>query len=198
MKTAYDEINRFMPLAVQAKTRRRLALLFTVPLAFSLMFFLANTQAENTDIEILSAQNLRSSLSNLLALTQDAETSERGFLLTGDEQYLGPWEQAKLQIKTQIELSRTLFKDHPEMHDSVEQLIHRIQFKFDQVGQVLAIQRTSGFTAALQYLKNGSDQDTMDAIRSAIDTLQVQLANDLSNAHEHQRSMDRAVFLSFW
>jgi signal transduction histidine kinase len=186
-----------MPLAVQAKTRRRLALLFTVPLAFSLMFFLANTQAENTDIEILSAQNLRSSLGNLLALTQDAETSERGFLLTGDEQYLGPWEQAKLQIKTQIELSRTLFKDHPELQDSVEQLIHRIQFKFDQVAKVLAIQRTSGFTAALQYLKSDSDQDTMDAIRSAIDTLQVQLANDLSNAHEHQRSMDRAVFLFF-
>ncbi len=186
-----------MALAVQAKTKRRLALLFTVPLAFSLMFFIANTQAENTDIEILSAQNLRSSLSNLLALTQDAETSERGFLLTGDDRYLGPYEQASLQIKTQLELCRNLFKDHPELHDSVEQLIRRIQYKFDQVAKVLTLQRTSGFMAALQYIETGTDQDTMDAIRSSIDTMQVQLANELSNAHERQRSVDRAVFLFF-
>jgi signal transduction histidine kinase len=161
------------------------------------MFFIANTQAQNTEIEILSAQNLRSSLNNLLVLAQDAETSERGFLLTGDEQYLGPFQQAKLQIKTQIELSRNLFKDHPELHDSVEQLIHRIQFKFDQVDKVLAIQQASGFTAALQYLKNGTDRDTMDAIRSSADKMQVQLANELANAYEHQRSMDRAIFIFF-
>src|ERR1700745_3681840 len=108
-----------MALAVQAKTRRRLALLFTVPLAFSLMFFIASTQAENTDIEILAVQNLRASLSNLLAYTQDAETSERGFLLTGDDRYLESFQQAKLQIKTQIELSRNLFKDHAELRDNL-------------------------------------------------------------------------------
>jgi signal transduction histidine kinase len=186
-----------MALAVQAKTKRRLALLFTVPLAFSLMFFIANTQAENTEIEILSAQNLRSALSNLLTLTQDAETSERGFLLTGDERYLGPYQQASLQIKTQIELCRNLFKDHPELGDTVEHLIRRIQYKFDQVEKVLALQRTSGFMTALQYLETSADQDTMDAIRSSIDTMQVQLANELSNAHERQRSLDRAVFLFF-
>jgi signal transduction histidine kinase len=183
--------------AVQTKTRRRLALLFTVPLAFSLMFFIANTQSEKTDIEILSAQNLRSSLSNLLAFTQDAETSERGFLLTGDERFLGPYQQAKLQIKTQIELCRNMFKDHPELRDNVEQLIHRIQYKFDQVEKALATQRTAGFAAALQYVRSGADQDTMDEIRRSIDSMQLQLGKELTNAHDRQRSFDRAVFIFF-
>src|SRR5690242_1297518 len=133
-----------MALAVQTKTRRRLALLFAVPLAFSLVFFIANTQASNIDIEILSAQNLKSSLSNLLAFSQDAETSERGFLLTGDERYLGPYLQAKLQLKTQIELARTLFKDHPDLRDDLEALIHRIRYKFDQVAKALETQKTEG------------------------------------------------------
>jgi signal transduction histidine kinase len=183
--------------AVQTKTRRRLALLFTVPLAFSLMFFIANTQSEKTDIEILSAQNLRSSLSNLLAFTQDAETSERGFLLTGDERFLGPYQQAKLQIKTQIELCRNMFKDHPELRDNVEQLIHRLQYKFDQVEKALATQRTAGFAAALQYVRSGADQDTMDEIRRSIDSMQLQLGKELTNAHDRQRSFDRAVFIFF-
>jgi signal transduction histidine kinase len=186
-----------MALAVQTKTRRRLALLFTVPLAFSLMFFIANTQAENTDIEILAAQNMRSSLSNLLSFTQDAETSERGFLLTGDERYLGPYEQAKLQLKTQVELCRNLFKDHHELQDDVEQLIHRVQYKFDQIGKVLATQKSAGFAAAFQYVKSGADQDTMDEIRRSIDSIQLQLGKELTTAHEQQRSLDRAVFIFF-
>src|SRR5665213_927864 len=99
-----------MATPVQSKTKRRLALLFTVPIAFSLIFFLADTQAENTDISILSTQNLRFTLNTLRALSQDAETSERGFLLTGDERYLLPYNQAKLQVRTQLELSRNLFK----------------------------------------------------------------------------------------
>src|SRR6185437_15183167 len=175
----------------------RLALLFTVPLAFSLMFFIANTQASNIDIEILSAQNLKSSLGNLLAFSQDAETSERGYLLTGDERYLGPYLQAKLQLTTQIELCRTLFKDHPELRDSVEELIHRIQYKFDQVAKALDTQKTAGFSAAVNYVKSGADQDTMDEIRRSIDGMQLQLGKELTNAHDHQRSIDRAVFLFF-
>jgi len=186
-----------MALAVQSKTRRRLALLFTVPLAFSLVFFITNTQASNIDIEILSAQNLKSSLGNLLAFSQDAETSERGYLLTGDERYLGPYLQAKLQLNTQIELCRTLFKDHPDLRDDVEELIHRIQYKFDQVAKALDIQKTAGFTAAVNYVKSGADQDTMDEIRRSIDSMQLQLAKELTNAHDRQRSIDRVVFLFF-
>lgn len=186
-----------MALAVQTKTRRRLALLFTVPLAFSVIFFITNTQASNIDIEILSAQNLKSSLANLLAFSQDAETSERGYLLTGDERYLGPYLQAKLQLKTQIELSRTLFKDHPELRDNVDELMHRIQYKFDQVAKALDTQRTAGFAAAVNYVKSGADQDTMDEIRRSIDAMQLQLGKELTNAHDRQRSIDRAVFLFF-
>jgi signal transduction histidine kinase len=186
-----------MALAVQNKTRRRLALLFAVPLAFSLLFFIANIQAENTEIEILSVQNLRSSLSNLLAFTQDAETSERGYLLTGDERFLGPYAQSKLQLKTQIGLCRNLFKDHPELGENLERLIHLIEYKFDQVQKALDTQRTEGFAAALQYVKSGTDQDTMDEIRRSIDKMQVQLGNELTNAHDHQRSVAQAVFLFF-
>jgi signal transduction histidine kinase len=186
-----------MALAVQTKTRRRLALLFAVPLAFSVVFFITNTQASNIDIDILSAQNLKSSLSNLLAFSQDAETSERGFLLTGDERYLGPYLQAKLQLKTQIELARTLFKDRPELRDDVEALIHRIEYKFDQVAKALDTQKAAGFAAAVNYVKSGADQDTMDEIRRSVDSMQLRLGKELTNAHDRQRGIDRVVFLFF-
>jgi signal transduction histidine kinase len=186
-----------MAIPVQSKTKRRLALLFTVPIAFSLIFFLADTQAENTDIAILSTQNLRFTLNTLRALSQDAETSERGFLLTGDDRYLLPYNQAKLQVRTQVELCRNLFKDRPELADPVNRLIGLVQFKFEQVNKVLQTQKSAGFAAALQYVKSGSEQDTMDEIRRAIDRLQLDLGQRLTDAHEHQRAVNRGVFIFF-
>lgn len=186
-----------MAIPVQSKTKRRLALLFTVPIAFSLIFFLADTQAENTDIAIVSMQNLRSSLDTLRALSQDAETSERGFLLTGDERYLLPFGQAKSQLKAQIELCRNVFKDHPDLADSLNKLINLVQFKFEQVDKVLQAQRSAGFAAALEYVKSGTEQDTMDEIRRAIDQMQLKLGRQLTDAHEHQRNVNRGVFIFF-
>ncbi len=66
-------------------TRRRLAILFFVPLAFSLVFFFVNLAAEHTDTGLLEIQNLSSSVAQLRALANDAEAGEHGFLLTGDE-----------------------------------------------------------------------------------------------------------------
>lgn len=186
-----------MAIPVQSKTKRRFALLFTIPIVFSLIFFLADTQAENTDIEILSKQNLRFSLNTLRALSQDAETSERGFLLTGDERYLLPYDQAKLQLKTQIELCRNVFRDHPELTEPIKKLTDLVQFKFEQVGKVLQIQQSAGFAAALQYVKSGTEQDTMDEIRRAIDQMQLELGRELASAHQHQRNVNRGVFIFF-
>jgi CHASE3 domain sensor protein len=79
----------------KTKSRGRLALLFSVPLAFSLLFFLVSQIAESTDTNLIQLQTRSSSLGNLLSLTNEVEAAERGFLLTGNEQYLRPLEHAK-------------------------------------------------------------------------------------------------------
>ena len=68
-----------MPLPVPTSTRRRLAFLFSVPLAFSLVFFLVQLAAERADIYLLEIQNLQSSVRELRLLAKQAESSERGF-----------------------------------------------------------------------------------------------------------------------
>src|SRR5690348_567890 len=102
-----------MSLPVETKTRRRLALLFAVPLGFSLLFFLANQLAEHIDVRYLQLQNLASSLNKLLSLCKDAEIGERGFLLTGDDRYLTPLQQANAWFPGESRLCRTYAKDRP-------------------------------------------------------------------------------------
>ncbi len=82
------------PMTSQIPTKRRLAVLFSLPICFSLVFFAATTATEYMAAKFLKIENLLISLDALRALAGDVDTSERGFLLTSDPQYLNPLRQA--------------------------------------------------------------------------------------------------------
>ena len=50
----------------------------------------------------------------LMSMMKDAETGQRGFLLTGDEEYLEPYLNAIKVIPPQLEGLRTLTRDQPD------------------------------------------------------------------------------------
>src|SRR4051794_38572456 len=164
-----------MTLPVDTKTRRRLALLFTVPLAFSLLFFLANQIAEHIDVRFLQLQNLTSSLNRLLSLCKDAEIGERGFLLTGDDRYLSPLEQANASFPGETRLCRTYAKDRPALQQKVEHVIVLAQKRLAETNQVLDTQRTKGFTAALELAKSSDALGTMDLVRNSVNELATEI-----------------------
>ena len=72
-----------MNLQANPGTRLRLAILFAVPVAFSLLFFIVNTAAEHNDAQLNRMQTLRAETGKLRSVANDAEVGEHGFLLTG-------------------------------------------------------------------------------------------------------------------
>jgi signal transduction histidine kinase len=186
-----------MTLPVDTKTRRRLALLFTVPLAFSLLFFLANQIAEHIDVRFLQLQNLASSLNRLLSLCKDAETGERGFLLTGDDRYLAPLQQADAWLPGEGNLCRTYAKDRPALQRKVQQVVALAQKRLAEANQVLDTQRTKGFTAALEVTKSTDAHGTMDLVRNNVNDLETEINKEQSSYLDHQRMLNRSAFVLF-
>ncbi len=186
-----------MTLPVDTKTRRRLALLFAVPLAFSLLFFLANQVAEHIDIRFLQLQNLESSLHRLLSLCKDAETGERGFLLTGDDRYLEPLQQANAWFPGESNLCRTYAKDWPALQQKVERVIALAQKRIAEVNQILETQRSTGFTAALDLTKSSDAAGTMDLVRNSINDLETAINKEQSSYLDRQRALNRGAFILF-
>lgn len=179
------------------KTRRWLALLFTVPLAFSLLFFLTNQIAEHIDVRFVQIQSFSSSFNRLLSLIKDAELGERGFLLTGDDRYLPSIQQANAWVPGEISLCRTYIKDRPSLRPKVEEIIRLVQTRFQQINQILDTQQAKGFAAALDLDRSGKGQETMDHIRKSVDELQMQLSNEQTTYLEHQHSLQRTAFIVF-
>src|ERR1700761_9229743 len=51
---------------------------------------------------LIAARQERSALVDLRSLLQDAETGQRGFLLTSETAYLAPYDEARAKVATQL------------------------------------------------------------------------------------------------
>lgn len=186
-----------MTVSTQTKTRRRLALLCAVPLAFSLLFYLANQRGDTANVQIRNIQNLQSSILTIQSLAEECETGERGFLLTGDERYLTPYQQAKSRLPTEIDYARILTKDMGQFQPRAEYIISLTNALFGQAEKVLSTQQKLGFAEALSLFKTGDAQDNMDRLRKSVGELEVDLGKSLSQALDRQRNFSRYVFIFF-
>ena len=64
--------------------------------------------------EVQRAEERGALLTEVLSLIQDAETGQRGYLLTHDETYLAPYEQAKVRLPSVFEQAEGTLGGEPE------------------------------------------------------------------------------------
>jgi CHASE3 domain sensor protein len=97
------------------------------------------------------ADHLRDTERALLAVElslRGAESGQRGYLLTGREDYLGPYQRALDDIGRQMEEARTLLVEKPEalaLFWKVDALVRR---KLAELYHAIELRREEGFDAA--------------------------------------------------
>ncbi|MGC2661254.1 MAG: CHASE3 domain-containing protein, partial [Bryobacteraceae bacterium] len=186
-----------MSAATQTSTRRRLAVLFCVPLAFSLLFFIANQAAQHTDLSLQQLESLSSNINALFQLCISGQTGERGFLLTGDETYLVPLREAQAFLPGQIEMCRTYAKDRPNLAPDVNRIIGDAHVLFDQSNKTLDLIQKGSFVEALGKIKAGDGEKTMNDLRANVADFQVQFGRIRGKYLDHQQSINQVAFIFF-
>ena len=131
-----------------------------------------------------------------LSLLKDAETGQRGYLLTGDAQYLSPYEAARAQIPALIgELSSR--ESSPEL-SSLQKLIGD---KFAELQQTIDLQREADAQAAVAIVRTGRGRSIMDAIRTtadeAIQTEDLRLRSETTRARSYSGRIRFLVLIGF-
>lgn len=182
---------------VHTNTRRRLALLFSVPLAFSLLFLWLNLAGERTDTRLIKIQELSSNVAHLRSLANDAETGARGFLLSGDEHYLAPLEQANASLPGQVASCLRSARDWPSLEAQLETLIQLVRKRFEEANQVLTVDRTQGMAAAVVLATSGESELTMNNIRRVVSRLEAELNKEQDATLESERTLNRSAFFFF-
>jgi signal transduction histidine kinase len=186
-----------MPLPVPAKTRSRLAFLFSLPAMFSLVFFGVELLSERADIHLLEIQNLQTSVSELSRLAKDAESSERGFLLTGDRNYLRPLNEAEALLPSRIQICRAYAANRPELLPIVDKVASLVKDRFTLADRMLEAQKEKNFAAAIEQEKGGDRDHVMDQLEFNVHKLLGQI-HDLERANlERESDLNRWTFIFF-
>ncbi|MEJ5863395.1 response regulator [Pseudomonas farsensis] len=102
-------------------------------------------------------------------LSIDMETGMRGFLITGDERFLDPYEVAKPRIFSSLDSLRGLVIDNPQQVDRIDRLV-ALQRAWNEFGsEMIAQRRANGEYQA--SIGNGRGKRITDEIRKEFDGL---------------------------
>ena len=84
--------------------------------------FLLGARNKSDDQWVLHSLELRGQLTRVLSLVQSAETGQRGYLLTGQDPYLGPYRMAFEQLPPMLDRLQDLASDEPQQLQSLGHL----------------------------------------------------------------------------
>ncbi len=117
--------------------------------------------------EVEQTRQLLEHTENLLSTVKDAETGQRGFLLTGDDQYLSPYNTAVNAAPSVLSKLRALSVNRPTIRPRVDALEGVVREEFQELNDVIVIRRSQGLQAAVDVVRTNRGKNTMDDIRQA-------------------------------
>ena len=131
----------------------------------------------------------------VLATLEDAETSQRGFIITSDEKYLAGYNAARVRLDRALERLRKLKQIYrsPKMFGTIAELS---QAKLRELERTISQRRTSGFGAAAALVRGGEGKDTTLRLHEHIDRLQDRQELDLQTETRFVGDMIRARTLA--
>lgn len=147
-----------------------------VGLAVGLLFFFLSGATAYRNIQMLGASNeairhthmVLIALDDLLSATQDAEAGQRGYLLTGADNYLEPYRSATAAVGEKFDAVLDLTRDNPAQQANLSLLRRHIDAKLAELRQTIDLRRAQGLSAALAVVATDRGKVEMDAIRAQI------------------------------
>lgn len=101
----------------------------------------------------------------------DAETGQRGFIITGMEHYLEPYNVSKVSITQTMTGLQNLTKI-PFLLERIPKLNELITKKFAELQQTIDLRRNEGFDAANEVVKSDEGKIIMDQIRVILNDME--------------------------
>lgn len=112
--------------------------------------------------EVIQARDTRGSAVELRDALRAAESSQRGFLVTGNEVYLAPFDSAKALVLRQLEtLSRNL-APYPETAPMLQRLTSIVTGKIAEMDQTVALKNDRKDAEAMEIIRSNRGKALMD------------------------------------
>src|SRR5690242_6900367 len=114
------------------------------------------------------SRELSDTLEDLLSLLDAAETSQRGYLLTGDSSFLDHYHGFLESLNQNLRRLESLTSDDPIQKDDLARLKPLVETRIAELNQTIEIRQSQGLEAARQVVIVNAARRTMDGVRRLI------------------------------
>ena len=121
--------------------------------------------------ETAQSHQAREELLTVFSLMQDAETGQRGYMISGDPTFLAPYVTATKRLDRELPRLRAAYADDPVQSANIAELEHRIAVKLKAIREALDVQEERGREAGLAVVATGEGKAAMDRIRATINRM---------------------------
>lgn len=135
----------------------------------------------------------RSDVNKLLQSMLDAETGQRGYLLTGNETYLEPYDKAVATVQTNLDSLRMQFMASPEDMQEFALLSRQISRKLAEMELSLRLRRQGNEDAWKFILNTDVGKEHMEAIRQHAQEL---IARSDQRLQQGREQIEQSLMLS--
>src|SRR5262249_7876472 len=132
----------------------------------------ANETLAAATASLVQTKDVELALERTLSLLRDAETGQRGYLLTRRPDYLGPYEQSVALITTQLGALRELLRYDDTARRSLDELTTLVQVKTEELARTVDLERGGATADALGVVLTDAGRFAMDEIRSIVERMQ--------------------------
>jgi methyl-accepting chemotaxis protein len=123
-----------------------------------------------------------------LSASKDAETGQRGFLLTGLEEYLEPYTLGTREATSELSRAITLASGDALQVDRLKKVQSSLEIKFSELAETIDLRRRQGLEPALKVVLTGRGKKVMDQFREMLKQV-LDAEGEVRKAREEEREV---------
>ena len=128
-------------------------------------------EVAQNNARVLKTNQILAETQNVLSALQDAETGQRGYVITGQEDYLEPYKRAVSNIVTHQQTLRDGVED-PQVKKQLPILDAQIAARLASLKDTIRVRDARGLPAAQARILTGTGKNMMDDLRVTIARIQ--------------------------
>jgi PAS domain S-box-containing protein len=164
VKTKQDRLSRTPEVVI-------LCISILIVVAIGSLSYINAKRAQATSEELGMTRAVLTLNGELLSALKDAETGQRGFLLTGQQQFLEPYNQALSVIPEQLKRLELLVQRSPDQRAQMKAIEPLVAAKLLELRQTIELSRSNKRDVAQTIVNGGTGKTMMDDIRARRNTL---------------------------
>lgn len=151
-----------------------------------------------SEIETITMRDME--INNLITSIRynviNMETSQRGYIITGDEEYLDPYRQSVTEWKNQLEALKTFMKDNPAKQQILQEVQAAIERWIETTGEPTIVMRRNNETEAIvDFFRTDPGKADVERLRELLETLRTKHLEENTAYIQELDSRNRSLTL---